>query len=162
VSIEVPEAMVASDLQSRVKNTVEQFKSQGVALEQWLSATGQSTEAFIETLRTQSQTAVKVDLALRAVAVNENIIADENDINAEFERIAIQVGRKVQQVRKAYEKNDAVAELKAQIRKSKAVDWLLHNTTLVDPDGHEINASVMFGDDSHEVSADKPEDTTTI
>ena len=162
VSIEVPEAMVASDLQSRVRNTVEQFKAQGVALEQWLSATGQSTEAFIETLRTQSQTAVKVDLALRAVAVNENIVADDDDIDAEFQRIAMQVGRKVQQVRKAYEQNDAVAELKAQIRKSKAIDWLLHNSTLVDPDGHEINASVMFSDGSQEESTDKPEDATTI
>ncbi len=162
VSIEVPEAMVASDLQSRVRNTVEQFKAQGVALEQWLSATGQSTEAFIETLREQSQTAVRVDLALRAVAVNESIVADDDDIDAEFQRIAIQVGRKVQQVRKAYEQNDAVAELKAQIRKSKAIDWLLHNTTLVDPDGHEINASVMFSDGSQEESTDKPKDATTI
>jgi trigger factor len=162
VSIELPEAMVASDLQSRVKNTVEQFKAQGVALEQWLSATGQSTEAFIETLRTQSQTAVKVDLALRAVAANENIVAEDNELDAEFQRIAMQVGRKVQQVRKAYEQNDAVAELKSQIRKSKAVDWLLHNATLVDPDGHEISASAMFGDDSQEESTDQPEDTTTI
>ncbi|MEO8363608.1 MAG: trigger factor [Ilumatobacteraceae bacterium] len=162
VSIDVPEAMVASELQSRVKNTVEQFKSQGVAIDQWLSATGQTTESFIESLRTQSQTAVKVDLALRAVAANENIVADESDVDAEFQRIAMQVGGKVQQVRKAYEKNDAVAELKAQIRKSKAVDWLLHNTTLVDPDGHEINASTMFGDEAEEESTDKHDHATTI
>ena len=162
VSIEVPEAMVASDLQSRVKNTVEQFQAQGIAVDQWLSATGQSTEAFIDTLRTQSQTAVKVDLALRAVAVNENIVANDDEIDAEFQRIAMQVGRKVQQVRKAYEQNDAITELKAQIRKSKAVDWLLHNATLVDPEGHEINASVIFGDDSQEESTDLPEVTTTI
>lgn len=162
VSIEVPEAMVASDLQSRVKNTVEQFQAQGIALDQWLTATGQSTETFIETLRTQSRTAVKVDLALRAVAVNENISVSDDEVDAEFQRIAIQVGRKVQQVRKAYERSDAVTELKAQVRKSKAVDWLLHNVNLVDPAGHEINASVMFGDDSQEVSTDQPEDTTTI
>lgn len=162
VSIEVPEAMVASDLQSRVKNTVEQFQAQGVALDQWLSATGQSTESFIDTLRTQSQTAVKVDLALRAVAVNEDIVVGEDELDSEFQRIAMQVGRKMQQVRKAYEKNDAVTELKAQIRKSKAVDWLLHNVTLVDPEGHEISTSAMFGDDSQEESTDQPEDATTI
>ncbi|MFA5774633.1 MAG: trigger factor [Ilumatobacteraceae bacterium] len=162
VSIDIPEAMVASELQSRVKNTVEQFKSQGVAIDQWLSATGQTTESFIESLRMQSQTAVKVDLALRAVAANENIVADDSDVDAEFQRIAMQVGGKAQQVRKAYEKNDAVAELKAQIRKSKAVDWLLHNTTLVDPDGHEINASTMFGDEAEEESTEKHDHATTI
>lgn len=162
VSIEVPEAMVAGDLQSRVKNTVEQFRAQGVSLEQWLSATGQSTEAFIDTLRAQSRTAVKVDLALRAVAVSENIVVSDDEVDAELERIAMQVGRKVQQVRKAYEKNDAVTELKAQIRKSKAVDWLLHSATLVDPDGHEISASVMFGGGSDAESTDQPEVATTI
>jgi len=148
VSIEVPEAMVANDLQSRVKNTVEQFQSQGIALEQWLSATGQTTEAFIETMREQSRVAVKVDLALRAVVVAENIVADEDDLETELQRIAMQVGRKVAQVRKAYEKSDAIAELKAKIRKSKAVDWLLHNTLLVDPLGNKIDASVIFGDES--------------
>ena len=162
VSVEVPESMVASDLQSRVKNTVEQFKAQGVAIDQWLSATGQTTEAFIDTLRAQSQTAVKVDLALRAVAVNENIVANDDELDAEFQRIAIQVGRKVNQVRKAYDQNDAIAELRAQIRKSKAVDWLLHNATLVDPDGREIDASVLFGDHTHEESAAETEAATTI
>lgn len=158
VSIEVPEAMVANDLQSRVKNTVEQFKSQGIALEQWLSATGQSTEAFIETMREQSRIAVKVDLALRAVAVAENIVADDADLETELQRIAMQVGRKIAQVRKAYEQNDAIAELKAQIRKSKAVDWLLHNTELVDPLGNKIDATVIFGDES----ATETEAATTI
>jgi len=148
VSIEVPEAMVANDLQSRVKNTVEQFQSQGIALEQWLSATGQTTEAFIETMREQSRVAVKVDLALRAVAVAENIVDDEDDLETELQRIAMQVGRKIAQVRKAYEQNDAIAELKAQIRKSKAVDWLLHNAELVDPLGNKIDASIIFGDES--------------
>lgn len=171
VSIEVPEAMLANDLQARVKNTVEQFKSQGIALEQWLSSTGQSTEAFIETMREQSRVAVKVDLALRAVAVAENIVADEDDLETELQRIAIQVGRKLPQVRKAYEKSDAIAELKAQIRKSKAVDWLLHNTNLVDPLGNKIDADIIFGDEpdtainsdtSSDISAQKSAPESTV
>ena len=148
VTIEIPEAMIASDLQARVRNTVEQFQSQGVSIEQWLSATGQTTESFIENLRTESQKAVKVDLALRAVAVAQAITASEDDIEQEIERIAMQVGRKVNQVRKAYQENDALTELAAQIHKSQAVDWLLRNSTLVDPDGNAINADDLFGDES--------------
>ena len=37
----------------------------------------------------------------------------------------MQVGQKPAQVRQAYEQNDAVTELIAQIRKTKALDWLL-------------------------------------
>ena len=148
VTIEIPEAMIASDLQARVRNTVEQFQSQGVSIDQWLSATGQTTESFIENLRTESQKAVKVDLALRAVAVAQAISASDDDIEQELVRIAMQVGRKVNQVRKAYQENDALTELAAQIHKSQAVDWLLRNSTLVDPEGNAINADDLFGDES--------------
>ena len=148
VTIEIPEAMIASDLQARVRNTVEQFQSQGVSIDQWLSATGQTTESFIENLRNESQKAVRVDLALRAVAVAQAITASEDDIEREIERIALQVGRKVNQVRKAYQDNDALTELAAQIHKSQAVDWLLRNSTLVDPEGNAISADDLFGDES--------------
>ena len=148
VTIDIPEAMIASDLQARVRNTVEQFQSQGVSIDQWLSATGQTTESFIDNLRNESQKAVRVDLALRAVAVAQAITASEDDIEQEIERIAMQVGRKVNQVRKAYQENDALTELAAQIHKSQAVDWLLRNSTLVDPEGNAINADDLFGDES--------------
>ena len=150
VEVESPEAMINSDLQARVRGTVEQFQAQGIALEQWLSATGQSTEAFIESLRGESVKAVKIDLALRAVALAEGFESDADDLEAELSRIATQAGRKVAQVRKVYEQNDAIAELEAQIRKSKAVDWLLRNSTLVDVDGNAISADTLFGEEDGE------------
>ncbi len=147
VTIDAPESMVGSDLQARVRNTVEQFQAQGIQIDQWLSATGQSTEAFIESMRSESVKAVKVDLALRAVAEAQNISADDDEVDIELNRIATQAGRKVAQVRKVYEQNDALGELVAQIRKSKAVDWLLRNSTLVDPDGNAISADTLFGEE---------------
>ncbi len=147
VTIDAPESMVGSDLQARVRNTVEQFQAQGIQIDQWLSATGQSTEAFIESMRGESVKAVKVDLALRAVAEAQNISADDDEVDNELNRIATQAGRKVAQVRKVYEQNDALGELVAQIRKSKAVDWLLRNSTLVDPDGNAISADTLFGEE---------------
>jgi trigger factor len=147
VTIDAPESMVGSDLQARVRNTVEQFQAQGIQIDQWLSATGQSTEAFIESMRGESVKAVKVDLALRAVAEAQNISADDDEVDIELNRIATQAGRKVAQVRKVYEQNDAMGELVSQIRKSKAVDWLLRNSTLVDPDGNPISADTLFGEE---------------
>ena len=150
VEVDSPEAMINSDLQARVRGTVEQFQAQGIALEQWLSATGQTPESFVESLRGESEKAVKIDLALRAVALAEDFAADEDDLEAELNRIATQAGRKLAQVRKVYEQNDAIAELEAQIRKSKAVDWLLRNSTLVDADGAAISADTLFGDEPGE------------
>ncbi|MCU1397981.1 MAG: tig [Acidimicrobiales bacterium] len=151
VDIEAPESMVQGDLQQRVQNTVQQFQSQGISLDQWLSATGQDPASFVEGLRVQSLKAVKVDLALRAVAAAENLTVDDDDLEAEYERIGVQVRQKTAQVRKAYERNDAVSELTAQLRKSKALDYLLHHVEMVDPDGAAIDNDAILGHDhSHD------------
>ena len=98
----------------------------------------------------QSEKAVKVDLALRAVAVAETIEADEVDIEAEFEAIAVRVNQKPAQVRKAYEQNDAVVDLAAQIRKGKALDWLLHNVEYVDAAGAALDRDTVLGHSDHD------------
>jgi trigger factor len=150
VDVDAPESMVNNDLQGRVQNTVAQFQRQGISLDQWLSATGQDTASFVEALKVQSEKAVKVDLALRAVAVAENIEADAVDLEAEFEAIAVQVNQKPAQVRKAYEQNDAVVDLAAQIRKGKALDWLLHNVEYVDASGAVLDRDTVLGHSDHD------------
>ena len=145
VDIDPPEAMVTGDLQARVQNTVQQFQQQGIALDQWLSVTGQDTASFIEGLKTQSEKAVRVDLALRAIARAEGIEATDDDIETEFQAIAIQVNEKPERVRRAYEQNDAVTDLASQIRKSKALDWLLHHVSFVDEKGATLDSEMVLG-----------------
>ncbi|MFZ1491314.1 MAG: trigger factor [Ilumatobacteraceae bacterium] len=147
VDIEPPESMVQSDLQDRVQNTVQRLQAQGIAIDDWLGAMGQDSAGFVESLKADSVKAVKVDLALRAVATAENLDANDDDLDAEFARIAVRVRQKPAQVRKAYERNDAVNDLVAQLRKSKALDWLLHNVELVDADGNELDRDLVLGHD---------------
>jgi len=144
-----PDAMVQGDLQGRVQNTVQQFQSQGIEIEQWLQATGQDVNSFVASLRVQSERAVRVDLALRAVAAAEGIEVSEEDLNLEYVRIGMQVQQKASEVRKAYEKNDAVTDLTAQIRKSKALDWLLEHVEVVDPLGDAIDRDLLMGRHDH-------------
>jgi trigger factor len=143
--IEPPKALVDADLQRRVEATVRQLQSQGISLDQWLSVIGQDANEFVETMRSASEQAVRVDLALRAVAAAEELDADEGDLDAEYQRVAMQVGEKPNRVRKAYEQNDLVPELVATIRKSKALDWLLHNVEFVDPDGNSLDRDHILG-----------------
>jgi trigger factor len=156
--IEAPEPLVQSDLQRRVEATVRQLQSQGISMEQWLSATGQDSTEFVESLKGQSEQAVKVDLALRAVAAAEAIETDDSDLAAEYQRLAVQVNEKPNQVRKAYERNDLVPDLVAQIRKSKALDWLLHHVEIVDTEGHEIDRDLILGHSHDEDDADADDD----
>ncbi len=146
VDAPAPDSMVQGDLQARVQNTVQQFQAQGISIDQWLQATGQDANSFVEALKVQSEKAVKVDLALRAVATAEGIEVDDDDVNAEYARIALQVGQKASEVRKAYEKNDAVTDLTSQIRKTKALDWLLEHAEVVDESGAAIDRDLLTGE----------------
>ena len=150
LDIEAPEAMVNSDLRGRVQNTLKQFESQGISMEQWLSVTQQTAEQFVDALKEQSVLATKVDIALRAVAVAEKLDATEDDLERQFARIATQVKKKSAAIRKAYEKNDAISDLKAQIAKSKAIDWLLHNSQFVDEKGSAIDNETILGEHDHD------------
>ncbi len=77
-----PDALVQAELQSQIQNFVRQLQSQGIDVNQWLAATGQDPATFTERLREQSARAVKVDLALRAIAVAEDLEVGEDDVEA--------------------------------------------------------------------------------
>ncbi len=149
VEEDAPESMVNADLQGRLQNVVRQFERQGINVEQWLSATGQTTESFVESMRGQSRQAAKVDLALRAVAAAEGLEVTDDDVSAEYARIAVRVGQKASEVRRAYERNDAVTDLRAGLRKTKALDWLIHHVEVVDPDGAPIDRDLLIGEHDH-------------
>ncbi len=169
VVIDAPESMVAADLQQRVENTVRQFQMQGISIDQWLQMTGQDAASFVEGLRPQSIKAVKVDLALRAVVEAESLQASDDDVENEFAIIAARSNenamreqamsgssknKKIRfvspdQVRAAYQANDAMSDLAAEIGKSKALDWLIHRVEYVDPSGATLDRDIVIGH-SHE------------
>ena len=165
VEIDAPESMVAADLNRRVQNTIRQFQMQGINIDQWLQATGQDANSFVEGLRPQSVKAVKVDLALRAVVSVEGLQATDDDVDREFETMAARSNdaeirqaqaapggknKKIrlvspEQVRAAYEANDALVDLAAEIGKSKALDWLVHRVEYVDPSGKVLDRDTVIG-----------------
>jgi trigger factor len=163
VDIEVPESMVRSEMQNQAEQMVRQLRMQGIDFQAWMSATGQDPQQFIESTRPQAEQAVKADLALRAVATAEAIEVDDHEIEMEYARMAMQYGQKAKDIRKSYERNDAVPELMAQIRKSKAMDWLLHHVEMVDTAGAVIDRDLVLGhthddDDDHDDHDDDDHD----
>ena len=154
VDVDAPESMVQAEMQQQLQNLFRQLQMQGVDAQAWFSATGQTPQQMLESGRPQAEQAVKADLALRAVAAAEELEVTDGDIEMEYARMAMQFGQKAKEVRRLYEQNDAVPELIAQIRKSKAMDWLLHHVEMVDHDGTVIDRDLVLGhthdDDEHD------------
>lgn len=153
VDTEAPESMVQAEMQQQLQNLFRQLQMQGIDPQAWFSATGQGPQDLLEGTRPQAEQSVKADLALRAVAVAEELDVSDEDLEMEYARMAMQYGQKAKEIRRLYEQNDAVPELIAQIRKSKAMDWLLHHVEMVDHDGNVIDRDLVLGhthDDDHD------------
>lgn len=153
VDVEPPESMVQAEQQNQVQNMARQLQMQGIDLEAWMSATGQDLNQMLDGAKPQAEQAVKSDLALRAVAAAEGIEVSDGDVEMEYARMAMQFGQKAKDIRRVYERNDGVPELLAGIRKSKAMDWLLHHVEMVDHDGTPLDNEMILGhthDDEHD------------
>jgi trigger factor len=152
-----PEALVNEELRGRAENLVSGLQAQGVSMEQYLAMTGQDPATLTEGMKEAASRAVKVDLALRAVAEAEAIEVTDDDLEAEYQRIAVRVNQRPTQVRKAYERNDAVSGLKGELRKAKALDWLLHNLEMVDTEGAPIDREILLPEHDHDHDGDDHE-----
>ena len=152
--------MVTSEAQGRLRNMVQQFQAQGIDFTAWMLATGQSPDGLMDNMKDQAETAVKADLALRAIAVAEDLEVSGDELDAEYHRMALQYQQSPAEIRKAYERNDAVDELIATIKKSKALDWLLHNVEMVDAEGTALDRDLILGHD-HDHDHDDHDDAPT-
>ncbi len=138
VEDDAPEALVAHEMQHRAQDLALRLQAQGLSPEQWLAMSGTSNDEFTGELKDAAQTAAKVDLALRAVADAEQIDCTDVDLEDELVAVAERVGEKVDRVRKEFERGGQLAAVRSDVRKRKALDWLLERVEIVDEDGQPI------------------------
>lgn len=155
VTDEIPQPLVDSEMQNRIQDLAVRLQAQGIELGQYLEATGSDQETFVEELRGTAVQAVKVDLALRAVAEAEGIEATDDDLESEYTSVAERVGQPVAAVRDQFERNEQVPLVRSDIKKRKALEWLLEQVEVVDESGTTIDRAALEVD---EPSADDPTD----
>lgn len=139
VNEEPPAALVGSEVERRLHDLLHRLEHQGIPFQQYLEATGQSQEQIVEDLQKAATEAVKADLALRAVADAEGIEATDEDIENEVEQLAEQMQQSPTEVMLQLERADQVPAVRSDIRKAKALGWLVEHVEVVDPDGNPID-----------------------
>ena len=139
VEEDVPDALVNADMERRLHDLAHRLEHQGVSLQQYFDATGQDQQAFIDDLRQSATEAVKADLALRAVADGESLEADEEDVDNEIAKLAEQMNTDALTVRQQLERADQMPAVRSDIRKAKALGWLMEHVEIVDDEGTPID-----------------------
>ncbi len=158
VEDEMPEALVNHEMNHRAQELALRLQAQGLTAEQWLAITGQSSEQLTTELRESAETSAKIDLALRAVADAEQLECTEEDLDDELGEVARRVDTTVDKVRAEFERGGQLAAVRSDVRKRKALDWLLERVEIVDEDGHAIDrADLEVGQDSDQNTTDETE-----
>lgn len=128
---EIPEAMYENAVNDQVNSFDQRLRMQGLELAQYLQFTGMTMDDFRKNFRPQAELQTKVRLALEAIAKKENVEVTEEDINAEYDKMAEQYNMEADKIKalinadaikadKSVEKAMALVKENAKVAKKTA------------------------------------------
>ena len=168
VTDEVPEAMVASAIDARLESLTRDLSERGYELADYLASIGQSPDEFEAGLRLGADRSMKLDLALRAVAAAEGLEADAEAVDAELRRAVLVAGNEAEvdaaaeaaRLRDALAASGQLSDMRSEISKRTALEWIVERVELVDPEGAVIDPELLRlpGADDVGVASEAPED----
>lgn len=125
--VDIPNAMIESQLDDEVKQFDFRLRNQGLELEKYLELTGSGIEELREQLRPTAEKRVNADLVLEALVAAENIEISETEIDEELEKLAKQYSAEDTEGFIEDMKKGDLAFLKQGIANNKAIELLLGN-----------------------------------
>jgi len=139
--IEVPDVMVAKQLEYMYQNIVNRMQSQGMSPEML----GMTQETFLQQYRDTAVSQVQGSLILEAIGDQEEITVDEQEIDAKLETIAKTANAPLDAVKKHYASDDSKSSLLAQIKEEKVISFLIEQAKV-----EEVPAEQLAGDKTGE------------
>lgn len=124
---EIPAVMIDEQAKQNKDNFIERFRSQGISYEQYLAYTGMDEATLDEQIRTEAEKQVKLRLTLEKIAELENVEISDEDIEAEYDKIATTYGIDIETVKKIA----PVEGIKGDISVQKAMKIVVENAVPV-------------------------------
>lgn len=127
--VDIPEAMVTSEVDRMLQEFGQRLSQQGMNLDLYYQFSGQDEDALRAQMKEDAESRVRVSLTLEAIAAAEGIEVTEEDINAELEKMTAQFGMSVDQIKTAL---GGTAILENDIRFQKTVEFLVDNAKVTE------------------------------
>ncbi|MDQ0270016.1 trigger factor [Cytobacillus purgationiresistens] len=128
-TIEVPSAMVDTEIDRMMQEFEQRLQMQGMNLELYFQFSGQDEAALREQMQTDAQKRVRVNLTLEAIAKAENIEVSEEEVNAELDKMAEMYNMTADNIKMAL--GGSFDGLKTDVQAKKAIDLLVENSKTV-------------------------------
>lgn len=125
MSGDIPTVMFDEETDNFVRDYENRLRMQGLDLETYFKFTGMNVEKLKEQLRPQAEKQVKLRLILEEIAKKENLAVSDEDIEAEYKRIADAYNIQADKVKQLIAKDGITTDLKVKaamdLVKEKAV-----------------------------------------
>lgn len=131
--VEVPEAMIKHEIENQMMELNYQLQYQGFGMEQFLQMTGKTIEEFkaefAASRREEALRNVKTSLVIEAIAKAEGVEVNEEEVNAEVQKMADAYNMTVEQVKGALRATD-LKDMEGQLKIRKTIDLLVENAKI--------------------------------
>lgn len=125
--VEIPEAMVQSEVQNMVRDFDNRLRAQGMNLDMFLGFSGQTVEDLKEQMKVDAEKRVRNNLVLEQIAKAENIDASEEEINKELQDMADAYKRSPEEIRNILAANGSLGSLREDVLLRKTIQFLIAN-----------------------------------
>jgi len=114
MEVEIPEAMFVNEVENELREYDMQLRSNGLDLNTYFKYTGQNLDQLRENFRPRAEKSVKVRLALEAVVKAEGIVASEEEIEAEYKKMAEMYSMEIDKVKEVVASEDIAKDICVQ------------------------------------------------
>ncbi|MCI8996901.1 MAG: trigger factor [Lachnospiraceae bacterium] len=119
--MEIPDAMVNTQVRQLMDEFAQRIASQGLSMEQYMQFTGATPQALTEQMKPQAMQRIQSRLVLEAVAAAENIQVSEEELKEEIQKMADLYKMEVEKVEELLD-DTARKQMKDDIAIQKAVE----------------------------------------
>ena len=150
ITADIPDAMVENQARQFLDNFKMQIAQQGIPYDQYMKMTGMDEAKLLEDAKEPATRQVRMDLAMRAIIEAEKLEATDEEVEAEFQKMADEYNIDLETVKKYLQ----AEQVKDQIISRKAVAVVVDSATAVKPEKKTKKSSKKA--DEGEAGEDKP------
>ncbi|MCM3704473.1 trigger factor [Cytobacillus firmus] len=126
--MEIPAAMVDTEVNRMMQEFEQRLQMQGMNLELYFQFSGQDEAALREQMKEEAEKRVRVNLTLEAIAKAENIEVSDEEVSEELNKMTEMYNMSADQITQAL---GSLEGLKTDLQIKKAVDFLVENSKTV-------------------------------
>lgn len=125
-SMEIPEAMIDTQVKQMSQEFAQRLQSQGLTLEQYFQFTGLTADKMLEELKPQAVKRIQTRLVLEAIAKAENIEISDEKLEAELAKMAESYQMEVDKLKEFMGESEK-EQMKQDMAVQEAVTFLVEN-----------------------------------